>query len=257
MPYRKLPNSTPSVIRTLKTAGSAYLNTPNPADRAITADQFAKLDLTDPTSLLSRFLGEASAVQLAEAAQAPLTSEEAKLAAKLTQIVSHFHQVLDLGVARGVFNTGARSYYGRDITATSIPDLSGYQAVSDAAEAVVNGEAARQKAEGAAYVAMALPSAAEVGTLLGQFNNLDSQSGQAQEATEKQRGVLNTDYPAAQALAVDICDTVEFFYRKTADDATRRVQCQRWGVVYIYDNAGTPTPTPPVPAPAATTPPAK
>ncbi len=251
MPYRKLPNSTPSVIRTLKTAGSEYLNTPNPADRAITPDQFAELDLTKPNSLLNRFLGDASALQLAEAAQAPLVSAESQVGAKLTMAVSHFHQVLDMGVARGVFIPGTRSYYGRDLTATSIPDLSGYQAVADAAEAIVKGEAARAQAEGAEYIPMALPSADEVGVLLTQFNALDSQSGQAQEATEKQRGVLNTDYPAAQALAVDICDTVEFFYRKTADDATRRVQCQRWGVVYIYDNNGTPTPTPPTPAPAA------
>jgi hypothetical protein len=248
MPHRLLPNSTPTVIRTLKTARDEWNNVSNPADRAISAEQFAQLDENDPNSLLNRFLADASALQLAEAAQAPLTSAEAKLASQLTMSVSHFHQVLDLGVTRGTFNAGARSYYGRDITATTIPELSSYQAVDDAAEAVVNGEAARQKAEGAAYVPMALPSAAEVAALLTQFRDLDKQSGQAQEYTDKQRGVLNADYPAAQALAVDICDTVEFFYRKTADDATRRVQCQRWGVVYAFDNSSTPAP-----APAATT----
>jgi hypothetical protein len=52
---------------------------------------------------------------------------------------------------------------------------------------------------------------------------------------------------------VDICDTVEFFYRKDPDDSSRRAKCERWGVVYVSDAAPaapppTPTPTPPQPA---------
>jgi hypothetical protein len=245
MPHRQLPNSTPTVIRTLKTARDEYKNTPNAADRAISADLFAQLDDTVPTSLLNRLLGEASAVDLAEAAQIPLTSAHKQAATKLAMVVSHFHQVLDLGVARGIFSAGARGYYGRDTSASALPSLSSFDDVAEAADAVVNGEAARKTAEGAAYVPMALPSAAEVAASLSQFNALGSQSETAQLKTDTQRRVLNGDYPAALALAVDICDTVEYFYRKTASDATRRVQCQRWGVVYSYDNGSTPPPAPP------------
>jgi hypothetical protein len=251
MPSRRLPNSTPAVTRTLVTARETYKNTANPADRAITADQFAQLDDTDPNSLLNRFIGDVNAVDLAEAAQAPLTSSLNRSAARATQLVSHFHQVLDLGVARGTFAPGARSYYGRDISATTIPDLADYNSVSEAVDAIVAGEAARKKAEGAAYVPMALPSAAEVGTAGAQFKTLRGQSQNALVNTEQQREVLNTLYPQAQALAVDICDTVEFFYRKETDEGTRRTKCQRWGVVYIYDQ---PAPPAPAPAPAATPP---
>jgi hypothetical protein len=42
---------------------------------------------------------------------------------------------------------------------------------------------------------------------------------------------------------VDLCDTVEFFYRKDPDDSSRRQKCERWGVVYLAE------PTPPAPAP--------
>src|ERR1035438_1200099 len=236
MPHRQLPNSTPTVLRTLKAARDEWKNTPTAANRAISADQWAQLDDTAPASLLNRFSGEGSAVHLAEAAQAPLVSGQSQSADKLTMGVSHFHQVLDLGVTRGIFSAGARGYYGRDITATSVPDLSSHDAVAEAGQAVVDGEAARLKAEGAACVPMALPSAAEIGLLLAAFTSFGNQSEQAQVNTDGQRKALNTDYPAAQALAVDICDTVEFFYRKTANDATRRVQCQRWGVVYLYND---------------------
>jgi hypothetical protein len=149
MPSRKLPNSTPAVIRTLKAARDAWKNTPNAADRAITADQFAELDDANPTSLLSQFLADVSDVDMAQAAQAPLTSALAQTAAQLTMFVSHFHQVLDLGITRGTFQAGARSYYDRDVNAGSIPDLSTYDAVADAADNVVTGEAARKTAEGA------------------------------------------------------------------------------------------------------------
>jgi hypothetical protein len=244
MPARRLPNSVPSVIRTLKAARDEWKNTVNPADRAISAEQWAQLDDADNSSLLSRLLKEASDVDLAQAAQAPLTSGLAQSAAKLTMCASHFHQVLDLGVARGTFAAGARSYYGRDITATSIPDLSTYEAVADAAEKIVAGETARKTAEGAAHLPMNLPSAAEVGAVAAQFNTLLQQSNQAQEFTDKQRGELNGVYPAAQQLAVDICDTVEFFYRKEADPATFRSKTGRWGVVYVFNNNGTPAPAP-------------
>ena len=119
-----LPNTMPAVIRTLSKARDTYALTPVPADRAISAAQFGQLDGASPANLLPRLLKEAHDVDLAQAAQAPLTTELAQTAALLTMTVSHFHQVLDLGIARGTFAAGTRSYYGRDVHATTIPDLS-------------------------------------------------------------------------------------------------------------------------------------
>ncbi len=96
------------------------------------------------------------------ASLAPVTDAFGQAVDKLTLSVSHFHQVYDLGVARGVFTEGGRAHYGRDITATTLPDLSTHAAVMEAANAIVKGEAVRKTAEGAAHVPMALPSAAEV-----------------------------------------------------------------------------------------------
>src|SRR6266705_2419007 len=99
MPHRQLPNSIPTVVRLLTTARDTYINT-SVSGRAITADQYALLDTTNPYSLLSRFLRENSAVDLDVANQAPLTNAIGKTAVDLTMIVSHFHQVLDLGITR-------------------------------------------------------------------------------------------------------------------------------------------------------------
>jgi hypothetical protein len=268
----------PAVIRTLRTARDTYKNTPTPADRAITADQWAKLDDTVPNALFNRLLKDANDVDLAMAAQAPMTNSLAVTAARLTMFVSHFHQVLDLGIARGTFSVGARSYYGRDINATAIPDLSTYDAVLEAADAIVSGEAARAAAEAGGvptygagiqygsgvryssgnepptpFVPMALPSAAEVAAVRDQFRTVRAQAQQAEAATNREQEELSAYYAEAQALAVDICDTVEFFYRKDPDASSRRAKCAAWGVVYIYDDGEQP-PAPPAPAPAPPTP---
>ena len=52
MPSRRLPNSMPAVLRTLTKARDQYKLTATPADRAISAAQFAQLDDTVPASLL-------------------------------------------------------------------------------------------------------------------------------------------------------------------------------------------------------------
>jgi hypothetical protein len=240
----------PAVIRTLKTARDEWKNTPVAADRAISADHWAKLDDAVPTSFLNKLLKEASDVDLALAAQAPLSDQFGQVYARLTLFVSHFHQVLDMGIARGAFAAGARGYYGRDIGATSIPDLSNQIAVMEAAEAIVTGEAARATAEGAAYVAMALPSAAEVATLRTQFLAVRNTRELALVKTDREREELMALYTEAQILAVDICDTVEFFFRKDTNDGSRRTKCERWGVVYHFEPGEQPAPEPaPAPAP--------
>ncbi len=252
MPYRRLPNSMPAVLRTLKAARDTYKNTPVAADRAISAAQFALLDDALPASLLNRLIKEASDVDLAQAAQAPLTTALAQTAARLTMFVSHFHQVLDLGILRGTFAAGARGYYGRDIHATTIPDLSDYDAVQEAADRLTAGETARGIAEGAAYVPMQLPNASEVALLDAQFHTLRSQAQAAEVRTDREQEEASALYPDAQALAVDICDTVEFFYRKDPDASSRRVKAMRWGVVYIYEPNETPDPGAPAGAGGAT-----
>lgn len=243
MPSRRLPNTTPSIIRTLKTARDAWKNTPLAADRAITAEHWAQLDDANPTSFLNQMLKEATDVDLALAAQAPLTTALSQKGAQLTMFTSHFCQVLDLGVTRGTFAAGARSYYGRDVGASTIPDLSTYDLVAEAAEKIVTGEAARQAAEGAAFIPMALPAAGEIATIRTAFLALRNQQTQALVKTDREREELGVLYAPGYALAVDICDTVEFFFRKDPDPGSFRTKCQRWGVVYIYED-GTPVPPP-------------
>ena len=96
---------------------------------------------------------------------------------------------------------------------------------------------------------MALPSALDVQQLQYNFQLQRNLATTALTYTDTQREEAQALYPEAQALAVDICDTVEFFYRHDPDPGSRRVKCERWGVVYFFEPApaAPPPPTPPTP----------
>ncbi|MCX6896426.1 MAG: hypothetical protein NTZ16_13195 [Verrucomicrobia bacterium] len=242
MARRDTPNSIPTIQRALEVARDAYRNTPNPAARAISPEQFAQLDPAQPANLLNRLLAAQRVLSTALAAQANATIALETAAARLTMFVSHFHQVLDLGVTRGAFGLGARGYYGRPVDSYSLPDLGNYDALLDAAERVVAGEAARAVGEAPAFNAMSAPTAAEVGTHLEPYRAALRASRSAREKTDFAREAVQALFPAALELAVDICDTVEFFHRKDAAAASRRAKCARWGVVYRYAPNETPPP---------------
>ena len=257
MPSRRLPNSVPTTLHVLKTARDFNVLTPLPADRAIDAATFAKLDLSAPASFLNRWLKELNDIALAKAAGTPITERLQLRKDRVALLVSHFHQVLDLGITRGAFAAGARSYYGRDAHDTRIPDLSTYEDIATAAEHVKQGEADRQTAEGASFIPMAMPSAAEVETARVQFKTELDLSKQADVTLDREEEEAGALYPEGLALAVDIVEQVEYFFRKDPNDASRRQKCTRWGVVYIFEpnEPGAPPPVNPPPAnPPAPTP---
>lgn len=123
MPSRRLPNSVPTAVHVLKTARDFYLLTALPADRAIDAATFAKLDATILASFLNRWLKELGDIGTAKAAGTTITDRLQPKKDRAALLISHFHQGLDRGITRGAFAPGARSYYARDAHDTRIPEL--------------------------------------------------------------------------------------------------------------------------------------
>jgi hypothetical protein len=249
MPHRVLPNSIPTALRCLKKARDQYLLTTNPAERALTAEQFTGLDPADPLSFLNRFLKETGEVDIAIGEQGTATDAFNAARKRAAMFVSHFHQVYDLGVARDVFTAAGRSFYGRSISDTTIPDPGDDDALADALDAIIKGEADRQAAEGVAFVAMSNPSAAQVATVRTAFTTARNPKNLALQKTDREREEASVMLPEALERCKDIYDTVEYFYRKDPDDSSRRQKCARWGVQYASDpNEPATPPTPPAPS---------
>jgi hypothetical protein len=196
MPARRLPNTNAAVIRTLTAAREAWKRFPT--NRLITA------------------------------AQVPLTTAQGQAIASLTLLASHFHQVYDLAVERGYFTAAGRAYYGRDVSATTIPDLSTLDAVITAADNIVKGEADRQTAEAAAYKPMAMPSAADVAAALADAKQKRAAAETAKLSTDTEQNELATLYPEAQRLAVSLINHIEFHLTERPDlDAPGRRRIAR------------------------------
>ncbi len=254
MPHRVLANSIPTAHRVLKKARDQYLLTTNPAERALSAEQFAGLDPVNPPapalpSFLNRFLKETGEVDIAIGEQGTATDTFSAARKRAGMFVSHFHQAYDLGVARDVFTAAGRSYYGRSISDTTIPDPSDDDDLADALDSIIKGEADRQAADGAAFVAMSNPSAAQVAAVRTAFTTARNPKQLALQKTDREREEASVMLPEALERCKDIYDTVEYFYRKDTDDGSRRQKCERWGVAYVHEDATPPVPTPLPPNP--------
>ncbi len=92
-------------------------------------------------------------------------------------------------------------------------------------------------------IPMSNPGAAAIAPLLAAFNAARTPHEQTLTATDTEREELQALYPEAQALAVDICETVEFYYRGDKIPSRFRVKCRRWGVAYIYGANELPDPS--------------
>jgi hypothetical protein len=247
MPKRRLPYTQVTVLRTLTTARDAWKQFTE--NRLISADHWAKLNDADPASFLNRLLKETGDVQTALAHQGPATDALTQAMDRLTLHVSHFHQVYDLGVARGAFTAAGRAHYGRDLSAATLPDLSSIPAILEAGEKIAPGEAARATAEGAAHIPMALPSAAEVAAAHEDAATKRAAAEAAKLDTDTEQGEAAAMYPEAQKLAVSIINTIEFHLseREDLDAPGRRHIARAWGVVYINDDGSVDEETAPAP----------
>ena len=115
-------------------------------------------------------------------------------------------------------------------------------AVMEAVESVVTGEVARATAEGAAHALMALTCAAEVaGHAHAITHSLQPARPGVGEDRTRTRGTHGS-LRRGTGLATDLCDTVEFLFRKDLEDGSRRPKCERWCLVYHFESGEAPVP---------------
>ena len=246
---RRSPQSWADILEALTIASTTNKATPELPKNPLTAIHKPKLDLDNPASFLSRLTKENADVEAALGSQGPITKEVQRLADSVRMFCAHFHQVLDFGILRGTFpsGAGARSYYARDIAPCPIPVMESYEDLEKVYKKIVSGEAARLAAEGQGSKPMAMPSANEVGSVGDEFHDARVQSLLAQRKTNDEREELQQLWDEALALVLDIWDTVEFFFRHDPDPSSFRAKCAEWGVRYIYIQDDKPDPTSPTP----------
>jgi len=229
MPYRRMPVSI--IDRTKVLEKTSEKATSTPADQwAISTETQTRL-----TTLYPAFRQEIAERQEQFAKQAEASEVENAQQVVLHRCVSHFFQVFNLAVERGVFSASDRLYYGLNASQSELPKLSTEQDLTTWALNLIMGEQKRTQQtdpEAADPVPMSNPSAAEVQTELMRYNELSSaQSAEKQAFDAENKDVLDM-LPEIDELIRDIYDEVEFYYRKETP-ANRRKLAREWGVSYV------------------------
>lgn len=245
MPYRSLPDSDPSRIAALdalaaKAAGTAIDLRPYPADLQ------AELDILHP-----HFKAEAAQAGTALSAQTTASTQATLDFLALHMLISHFIQVFNLAVARGVFPREARAYYQLDTASSSLPTLSSRADVIRWADRLATGETARLNA--GATLAMSNPGISDIQTARAAYILSSASQSHAKDAYDHEQEDVAALRPSIDALILDIWDHIEFTYRKDDGPSLRR-KCREWGILYIPRPDETPDPDSAPAAPEATPP---
>lgn len=226
---RKLPNTDFARNIALKTAFTKK-GLVAPADMAITPTTNTRLTATQPL-FASKMDARANALQ----AQAASTALKIEAQATAKMYISHFIQVFNLGVERGLYPASARAFYKLDVNSNSVPPLDKESDVIYWGEQLNTGEAARVAAGGPE---MQNPGIDLVNSMYDEFiiqNNLQST---LKDAYDKAQEEVSNMRPDVDLLILKIWDEVETFYNQEPPPSKRR-NAREWGVVYVSTQKAT------------------
>ncbi len=142
---------------------------------------------------------------------------------------NHFIQVFNLGIKRGVYTAAQRDFFNLPVGSDALPDLDKAVDVLKWANAVVNGDANRITAGGAA---MSNPTAAEVQATLTPFHTAFDNQSNFKDALDAAEETLEAILAEADKVIKKVWDELETFYNEESDES-RRDNCREWGVVYV------------------------
>jgi hypothetical protein len=224
MPYRRLPNTDEQRLLALQLAfNKSQIGGTNAVSPILAAT------LTQLAAFLPDYERQLTERGMALRGQALGTSHKEVAKATGQMYISHFIQVFNLAVARGVYSAADRAYYQLDVNQESVPQLSAEGDVLIWLERIVQGENARMQAGGQE---MSNPSAGEVLAAKEAFDLAMGEASTAKDQYDKEAEDVEKLRDAADALIREIWDEIEFAFRHS-DDAGRRRKAREWGVVFV------------------------
>lgn len=241
MPSRQRPRTDDERSTALNLCLVKNNSTVNPADRLITSAQATTLGMR-----VTSWTGARDATAPLLRAQTTATNNVNGAFTVLARFISHFIQVFNLAIERGVFTASDRTFYQLDESSDTVPALDSGADVRLWAGRIASGEAARITAGG---TPMAMPGASQVAMAFTPYTSADATQTTAKTNFDLAQEAVGSQRPAVDALILDLWDTIEYNLRANDPPSLRR-KAREWGVVYDEDEAQPPAPpTPPPPVP--------
>lgn len=237
MPTRRLPQTDDQRSSALHTCNVKYQNTAAPL-RLISATQFITLGAT-----LSPWRGARDTLGPLLSTQTSRTGAAESALATCARTNSHFVQVLNLAVERGVLPANVRAFYELPVSHAEVPSM---KTAADAllwADRLATGEGQRI---GAGGTALAWPAIGEVTAAATALQNAVNLQSTAKDAYDLAQESVADQRPTVDVVIKDLWDTIEFNLR-AEDPASLRRKAREWGVFYEGDEEEVPPPVPPAP----------
>ena len=228
---RLLPKSAPQVFNLIRNAFNMSETIADKATLPIPPEVYAKLLVYYPK--LDREIGE---YNIAMVAQTGVSAAKWTAFNRVVMFCSHYLQVFNYGVLRGVFPANHRMFYGIDVNNSKVPPMTNETELLNCAANIKKGDANRVAAVGRP---MAMPTAAEVETAFQAYFALAQQQSTLKVSSNKEQEDVSGILAEGIRQAADICDELEHKYRHDTD-SSKRAKCREWGVVYkvVATNAG-------------------
>jgi guanyl-specific ribonuclease Sa len=232
MPYISRPITNEARLEALQAAKAKALVT-LPADLAFTAATKLRLDTFLP-------IYETALQDQSSALYQQTTATAAANVAKpnLKMHISHFFQVFNFGISRNVYTKQQRTHFTLDVEQDELPRLITETELATWGQKIINGDAARVLAGGAA---MSNPSAADVAAAHASFVSTQGTQSTKKDAFDHEQEDMADLNVEADDLIADIWDEVNFTFRKDSPPSKRR-KMREYGCKFKPNPGETPSP---------------
>jgi hypothetical protein len=199
-------------------------STTAPDKIAITQPTSDRLDIQQPL-FAANMLARGTA--LAEQSAATSSKDTSMGVSKMYD--SHFFQAFFNGVERGIYPKAHKAFYQLDVNSSSLPPLVKEADILLWGKNIIDGDAARVLAGGAA---MSNPTALEVSAKYTLFLNANNTQSTKKDAYDAAQEVVSGMRTEVDSLILRIWNEVETYYDNEPIESKRR-NAREWGVVYV------------------------
>lgn len=224
MPYRRLPNTDAARIRAITNAINKTMSL-HPDDIAFSYKVLQKAKFFLPTFKTGINYQRADYSQAIEK-----NSNYAFLQKRAKMFISHFIQVLNMGIAREEFPAEARNFYGLEKYSKKLPSLQTDEEIIEWGRKLIDGEDARIQQGGNPMVN---PRIAMVKINYDKYVNAFRSNSFIQSKNERASEYVKELRQNADELILTIWNEVEQKF-STLSPAEKRKFSEEYGVVYVF-----------------------
>lgn len=224
MPYRRLPNTDQARLRALKNALEKS-ETTSPLELPISESSYNQLRVFTPI-----FNNAISNYKNAFKIQSQKSKEYNEVVRKARLYISHFIQVLNMGILRGELKTNTRDFYGLQDYDKNTPLLTSEKDLLTWGKKLIEGDQNRIMKGGSPIYN---PSIAMVRVNYEKFSDKYFSQKTLQASTDRTWKQVTNLRKEADDLILKIWNEVEDCF-KDASETEKRKKASEYGIIYVF-----------------------